>query len=181
MTPDMLRLARSNAEKSGINNVEFYQAQIDALPLQDNSVDCLISNCVINLAPDKSKVFREMHRVLKPGGRVAVSDIALKQSLPPELGEDMLAYIGCVAGALLITDYERMLKEAGFSSIQIVDTRKDLNVYGQAGASVCCSPATSNESGCCSTANLHDQLADLLKRYNVNDYAASVQIYALKP
>jgi hypothetical protein len=141
----------------------------------------LISNCVINLAPDKSKVFREMHRVLKPGGRVAVSDIALIQSLPPELGQDVLAYIGCVAGALLITDYERMLKEAGFSSVQIVDTRKDLNVYSHAGASVCCSSSPTTVAACCSTTSLHDHLADLLKRYNVNDYAASVQIYGLKP
>src|SRR5262249_20368324 len=104
MTPEMIALARANAAKAGngqgLGNVEFHLATIDRLPLPDNSVDCLISNCVINLAPDKRAVFREMLRVLRPGGRVAVSDIALKRPLPDELAHDLLAYVGCIAGAI---------------------------------------------------------------------------------
>jgi arsenite methyltransferase len=102
MTPEMLARARVNAERQGLSNVEFHEATIDKLPLPDASVDCVISNCVINLAPDKHAVFREIARVLKPGGRVAVSDIALKKPLPPEIGDDLLAYVGCIAGAILI-------------------------------------------------------------------------------
>src|SRR5262249_45072271 len=116
MTPEMIDRARRNAEQpvGGVvhRNVEFHQANIDRLPLPDASADCIISNCVINLAPDKSAVFREMYRVLKPGGRAAISDIALKKPLPPELAEDVTAYVGCIAGALLIDDYERRLCDA---------------------------------------------------------------------
>ncbi|HET9532507.1 MAG TPA: arsenite methyltransferase, partial [Blastocatellia bacterium] len=109
MTPEMVELARRNAERGPdgkpFTNVEFHLATIDRLPLEDNSVDCVISNCVINLVPDKQAVFREIARVLKPGGRLAVSDIALKQPLPPEIGNDLLAYVGCVAGAIPVEDY----------------------------------------------------------------------------
>src|SRR5262245_21158958 len=132
MTPEMIERARRNATKQVdgtiLTNVQFHLATIDRLPLASNSVDCLISNCVINLAPDKSAVFREMFRVLKPGGRVAVSDIALKQSLPAELAKCVAAYVGCVAGAISIADYERGLRAAGFADVLVVDTRKDLNV-----------------------------------------------------
>src|SRR5579871_6896158 len=141
MTPAMLDRARANAAKQGATNVEFHQSTIDRLPLADDSVDCVISNCVINLAPDKPAVFREVFRVLKPGGRLAVSDIALKKPLPPELARDVLAYIGCVAGAVLIADYERTLREAGFEAVQVVDTKKDLNAYALVeNQSACCSP-----------------------------------------
>src|SRR5579883_3838 len=119
MTPEMLDLARRNAERSGLANVEFYRATIDKLPLPDASVDCVISNCVINLAPDKPAVFREIARVLKPGGRLAVSDIALKRTLPPELGTDLMAYVGCIAGAIFIEDYRRGLAEAGFDHVEV--------------------------------------------------------------
>src|SRR6516225_7465054 len=110
MTPEMIELARRNAARAndgkGYSNVEFHLATIDNLPLPDNSVDCVISNCVINLAPDKTRVFREIARVLKLGGRLAVSDIALKQPLPAEIGQDIMAYVACIAGALLIDDYK---------------------------------------------------------------------------
>src|SRR5689334_1627927 len=102
MTEEMIALAKRNAAKSGATNVEFHLATIDKLPLPDASVDVVISNCVINLAPDKSAVFREIVRVLKPGGRLAVSDIALKKPLPPEIAKDVMAYVGCISGALLI-------------------------------------------------------------------------------
>ena len=182
MTPEMIERANRNA--SGLTNVEFHRAQIDRLPLTDNSVDCLISNCVINLAPDKPAVFREMFRVLRPGGRVAVSDIALKQELPDELARSAAAYIGCVAGAIPIAEYQRGLREAGFSAVQVVDTRKDLNAYalveGQTG---CCSPVESSSlpmAECCAPAPVHDDLAAIMRKYDVNQYAASVAVFALK-
>jgi SAM-dependent methyltransferase len=177
MTPEMLELARRNAAKAGLANVEFHEATIDKLPLPDGSVDCVISNCVINLAPDKPAVFREIARVLKPGGRVAISDIALKKPLPPEIGRDLLAYVGCIAGAIPIETYRAALIESGFGEVQIVDTGSDLNAYSRAEeGSGCCSPGASS----CAT-DAHRQLRDLLRKYNVNDYAASVRVYAVKP
>jgi SAM-dependent methyltransferase len=189
MTPEMLQRATANSAKLGLTNVEFYHATIDHLPLPNASVDCVISNCVINLAPDKPAVFREIFRVLKPGGRLAVSDIALKKPLPPEVASDVMAYIGCIAGAVLIRDYERDLRAAGFASVQIVDTGKDLNAYAKVeNQSACCSPTMialneqpSTGSGCGDSTAVHAGLADLLQKYSVNDYAASVQVYALKP
>jgi SAM-dependent methyltransferase len=195
MTQEMIDLARRNAAKSGLGNIEFHLATIDKLPLPDASVDCVISNCVINLAPDKPAVFRDIARVLKPGGRLAVSDIALKRELPPEIETDLMAYVGCIAGAVLIEDYRRMLMNAGFAHVEVIDSGRDLNAYAkvenQAG---CCSPSASSlpiaEVGCCSTsgesfdpmgANFHDRLAELLRRYDVNDYAASVRVFAVKP
>jgi arsenite methyltransferase len=186
MTPAMLELARRNAVQSGVTNAEFHQATIDKLPLADASVDCVISNCVINLAPDKQAVFREIARVLKPGGRLAVSDIALKRPLPAEMGASLMAYVGCIAGAISLDEYRRGLTAAGFAAVDIVESGSDLNTYAkvenQAG---CCSPAKDQGalpvvSDCCST-ELHSELAELLQRYNVNDYAASVKVYAVKP
>jgi SAM-dependent methyltransferase len=181
MTDEMLELSRRNA--AGRTNVEFYKSTIDNMPLPDSSVDCVISNCVINLAPDKPAVFREIARVLKPAGRVAVSDIALKKPLPPEIGNDLMAYVGCVAGAILVDDYRNWLAAAGFKAIEIIDTRKDLNAYSKvAGQSGCCSPSMSDGLpvvSCCSS-DVHNELGSLLARYNVNDYAASVRVYAVK-
>src|SRR5205085_9529356 len=120
-------------------------------------------------------VFREIFRVLKPGGRLAVSDIALKKPLPAELAHDILAYVGCIAGAVLIEDYERQLREAGFAAVQVVDTGKDLNAYAKVENQVgCCSPAvTAGPSlpmaeGCCGAEaqGVHAGLAELLQRYN---------------
>ncbi len=183
MTDEMLALARRNAANGpggrAYANVEFHQATIDRLPLPADSVDCVISNCVINLAPDKPAVFREMARVLKPGGRLAVSDIALKQPLPDELAGDITALVGCIAGAVLIADYEHGLAAAGFEHIQIVDTGADLNAYAQIdGQSACCAAGQN-----CGDASgpLHARLAELLARYDVNDFAASVRVYAVKP
>jgi arsenite methyltransferase len=182
MTPEMLALSRRNA--AGRMNVEFHQATIDNMPLPDASVDCVISNCVINLAPDKPAVFREIARVLKPGGRLAVSDIALKKPLPPEIGNDLMAYVGCVAGAILIDDYRNWLTAAGFDAVQIVDAGKDLNAYSKVdGQSGCCSPSMADGLpivSCCSS-EVHNGLGDLLARYDVNEYAASVRVFAVKP
>jgi arsenite methyltransferase len=195
MTPEMIARACANAAQPiqgcVLTNVEFRLATIDALPLADASVDCLVSNCVINLAPDKAAVFREMERVLKPGGRIAVSDIALKKTLPAELARDVQAYIGCIAGALLLDEYYRGLLDAGFNAVQIIDAGKDLNAYSLLDSQVgCCSPAMPSanglavvETGCtpsAATSNVHQGLADLFKRYDINEYAASVYVYALK-
>jgi SAM-dependent methyltransferase len=194
MTPEMVALARQNATRGnnglGFPNVEFYRATIDKLPLRDGSVDCVISNCVINLAPDKPTVFREIARVLKPGGRLAVSDIALKRPLPAEIGQDVMAYVGCIAGAVLIEEYRRQLIEAGFAAVEVIDTGADLNAYAkvehQSGS--CFAASTSllvAEAAYCSAQpaddRLHRRLMDLLQRYNVNDYAASVRVFAVKP
>jgi SAM-dependent methyltransferase len=188
MTPEMVERAKANAARQGAANVEFHLSTIDRLPLPDAVVDCLISNCVINLAPDKRAVFREMFRVLKPGGRVAVSDIALKRPLPEELARSVAAYVGCVAGAITFDDYCRGLEEAGFAAVEVIDARKDLNAYALVeDQSGCCSPAmTANElsqvDACCApdAASVHRGLGELLRRYDVNDYAASVQVYAVK-
>src|SRR5688572_14638716 len=195
MTPEMLALARKNAAKATLTNVEFHESRIDKLPLPDASVDCVISNCVINLASDKPAVFREIARVLKPGGRLAVSDIALKKPLPPEVGNDLMAYVGCIAGAIPIEQYKSGLVAGGFSGVQVIDAGSDLNAYAKVdGQSGCCSPTMAEAEtsalaalplvSCCSTGtstDLHGKLADLLARYNVNDYAASVKVYAVKP
>ena len=214
MTPEMIERARRNAERGNngepFTNVEFHLATIDKLPLPDNSVDCVISNCVINLAPDKKVVFREIARVLKPGGRLAVSDIALKRELPGELGKDILAYVGCISGAILIDDYRQGLQEAGFSNVEVIDSRSDLNAYAKIeNESGCCSPSTQTVSGpavsaaagCCGSTQIaepasagccisaptsetekkqFENFAELLSRYNVNEYAASVKVFAVK-
>ena len=192
MTPAMIERARANAQAGGYTNVEFYESTIDRIPLPNASVDCVISNCVINLAPDKMAVFREIARVLKPGGRVAVSDIALKQQLPEAIAKSIAAYVGCIAGAILIEDYRTGLLDAGFEHVEIVDSGADLNAYAkienQAG---CCSPKMDGanpfqviEEGCCSPTadtSLHDDLKTLLSDYDVNAAAASVKVYAVKP
>lgn len=228
MTPEMIERARRNAARVGLENVAFYQATLDALPLPDASADCLISNCVINLVPDKAAAFREMYRVLKPGGRIAVSDIALKRPLPPELARSVAALVGCIAGALTFEEYIRLLQDAGFVQVQVLDSGADLNAYALVeGQSGCCSPAMSAEKppaptgsstgeststtrslsiteedwiaasqSCCggtwpeqgqeslsadNTESLHKELASLIRRYDVNEYAASVKVSAVKP
>jgi SAM-dependent methyltransferase len=233
MTPEMLELARRNAAKrlegGAPDNVEFHQATIDRLPLADSSADCVISNCVINLATDKQAVFREIARVLKPGGRVAISDIALKRELPAELSGDVAAYVGCIAGAIPVEEYRRGLVEAGFAEVAVVDSGADLNAYskvenqsgccsppmkegapepsvvatkGEAAeggtrglpvAASCCAPAAPSAAAssvsCCAPASAGAEagsetagdLGELLARYDVNDYAASVKVFAVKP
>jgi SAM-dependent methyltransferase len=185
MTPAMVERARANAVSGGFTNVEFHQSTIDKIPLSDAFVDCVISNCVLNLAPDKPAVFREIARILKPGGRLAVSDIALKGELPEAIAKSMAAYVGCIAGAIRIDDYRDGLLAAGFEHVEIVDSGADLNAYTKVeNQSGCCSPAMGNQS-CCSpspdAATLHTELSDLLGNYDVNTAAASVKVYAIKP
>jgi SAM-dependent methyltransferase len=119
MTPEMIAKARTNAAKVGLETVEFRLGEIEHLPVADASVDVIMSNCVINLSPDKPTVFREAFRALAPGGRLAISDIVAIAPLPPALQEDLAAYTGCVSGAAVVTDLSRMLGEAGFQDVRI--------------------------------------------------------------
>ena len=123
MTDDMLALARENQRKAGAENVEFLKGEIEAIPLPDNSVDVIISNCVINLSSDKDKVLREAFRVLKPGGRFAVSDVVTRGAVPEAVRRNMLLWVGCIAGALDENDYRMKLAAAGFEAIGIEPTR----------------------------------------------------------
>ncbi len=123
MTDEMLALANENKRKAGAQNVEFLKGEIENIPLPDNSVDVIISNCVINLSSDKDRVLREAFRVLKPGGRFAVSDVVTRGEMAPEIRQSVLAWVGCVAGALDETDYSNKLSAAGFEQIEIEPTR----------------------------------------------------------
>lgn len=222
MTGEMISLARRNAEKAGYDNVKFHLAEIEAMPLADNSVDCVISNCVLNLCADKDAALREIFRVLKPGGRLAVSDIALKRDLPEAIRQEVAAWTGCIAGALTIDDNRARLAAAGFSAVDVIDSHADLNAYREGGHAACCGPnstadvsggvaAAEKASSCCGGAKVveaspccggetvdertgetccgedttepafHDTMSQLLDAFDVNEYAASVKIFALKP
>jgi arsenite methyltransferase len=123
MTDEMLALANENKRKSGITNVEFLRGEIENIPLPENFVDVVISNCVINLSRDKGRVLREAFRVLKPGGRFAVADVVTRGDVPPEIRKNVLLWVGCVAGALAEDEYLSKLKDAGFGQIEIEPTR----------------------------------------------------------
>ena len=144
MTPEMLALARKNAVKfftaTGLANVEFHEGKIEALPVDDASVDVVISNCVINLSPDKPRVFREIHRVLKPGGRMIVSDIVLNRPLPESARNSADLYAACIAGALLRDEYLQAIRDAGFAKVEILSD----NTYQASNA--CDDPITSSVS-----------------------------------
>jgi SAM-dependent methyltransferase len=123
MTDEMLALANENKRKAGVENVEFLKGEIEHIPLPDDSVDVIISNCVINLSSDKDKVLREALRVLKPGGRFAVSDVVTRGEIPDEVRKSVLLWVGCIAGALEENDYRAKLATAGFENIEIEPTR----------------------------------------------------------
>jgi arsenite methyltransferase len=123
MTEDMLALARENQKKAGVDNVEFLKGEMENIPLSDNSVDVIISNCVINLSADKDSVLREAFRVLKPGGRFAVSDVVVRGDVPPQIKRSIELWCGCVAGALTDVEYKTKLTDLGFESIEIEPTR----------------------------------------------------------
>ncbi len=120
MTPEMLKKARANAEKGGYSNVEFRSGEIEQLPVEDSSIDVIISNCVINLSPDKKAVFEEAYRVLKSGGRLMVSDIVLAKDLPKEIKDSIEAYVGCLAGAIKKDEYLKLITAAGFQDVSVV-------------------------------------------------------------
>jgi SAM-dependent methyltransferase len=141
MTDDMLQRARQNATKLGATNVEFRKGQIEALPVDDSTIDLVISNCVINLSTAKEKVFAEIARVLKPGGRFAVSDIVLLEELPEEIKKDVGAYVGCLAGASTMGDYVKLAVDAGLKRLQILEIQhgsKLAEVLAPEGGTVTC-------------------------------------------
>ena len=152
MTDEMLELARSNQREAGVENVEFLKGEIESIPLPDDSIDVLISNCVINLSPDKAQVFREAFRVLKSGGRLAISDIVTSVALPEQIKNDLALHSACVAGASVISELQRVMKDAGFEKIVIVP--KD-------------------ES--------REFIKDWAPGRNVEDYVVSATIEAIKP
>lgn len=119
MTPEMVQLARQNAERGHYQNVEFRLGEIEDLPVADNSIDVIISNCVINLSPDKSKVFKEAFRLLKPGGRLMVSDIVLLRPIPDQIRDSVMAYVGCIGGAMMKTAYLDTITAAGFTDVKV--------------------------------------------------------------
>lgn len=184
MTADMIALARANAERRQSRNVEFIEAPIESMPLADASIDCVISNCVLNLVPDKDAAYREILRVLKPGGRLAVSDIALTRPLPDAIRASVTAWVGCVAGALTVEENRAALERAGFTEIVIADAGVDLNVYKEAGQNARSEPA--QPASCCAGGDkpsgaLHAEMAETFRAIDINSYAASVQIFALRP
>lgn len=120
MTPEMVQRANENAARLGLKNVEFRLGDIEDLPVEDSSIDVIISNCVINLAPDKSKVFREAFRVLRPGGRVMISDVVLDGPLPQEVRDDVITYTGCLGGAIPEGEYLQRMHDAGFERVEII-------------------------------------------------------------
>lgn len=189
MTEDMIALARRNAEKTGTANAEFRLGEIQKMPVEDATVDCVISNCVINLCEDKQAVFDDVFRILKPGGRVAVSDIVLTQALPPQLKESLDAYVGCIGGAVPARVYAEMLAKAGFTDIVVANKNVDLNVYGEVeGQAACCStpePEPASTSCCGSSEamalDVHGGLRQVLTQTDLNSYAASAIIKAIKP
>lgn len=124
MTDDMLALARENQRQAGVTNVEFLQGEIENIPLPENSVDVIISNCVVNLSADKNRVLREAFRVLKPGGRFAISDVVVRGNVPEEVRKSMLLWVGCIAGALEENEYLAKLRDAGFENVSIEPTRE---------------------------------------------------------
>jgi arsenite methyltransferase len=121
MTPEMVEKARENAHKGGYENIEFRLGEIENLPVADNHVDAIISNCVINLSPDKDRVFQEAFRVLKPGGRLMVSDMVLVSELPDSIKNSVAAYISCLAGAIMQDEYVKAIKAAGFKQVRIIE------------------------------------------------------------
>jgi ubiquinone/menaquinone biosynthesis C-methylase UbiE len=154
MTPDMISKARRNAEKMETNNVEFRLGEIENLPVADNSADIIMSNCVINLSPDKLHVYRDAHRVLKPGGRLAVSDIVATAPLPEKVQKNLALVAACVGGAATIDDTKKMLKEAGFQDIKITPNDKSRELIRE---------------------------WDPSKSENAGDYIVSAYIEAVKP
>jgi len=168
MTPEMLAQARASAEKRNITNVEFLQGDIEQLPIPSNTVDLVISNCVINLVPNKQKAFNEIYRILKPGGRVAVSDILQRKPLPEDLRDKVELLSTCFIGAMFLNDVTGILQQSGFQGILVSDANVDLNAYKMLG----------DGGGCCGSVEGSLPMSELT--IDLNEYAASGKIFACK-
>jgi len=167
MTPEMLKRARANAAKGHYYNVEFRQGEIEYLPVESNSVDVIISNCVINLSTDKQRVFKEAFRVLRPGGRLMVSDLVLAKSLPDIIRESIEAYVGCLAGAIQKENYLSFINEAGFKDIKIVS---EINY-----------PIEAMANDATAQAVLKDSFQKGINLADIKDSVLSVKVHAVKP
>ncbi|KAJ6229192.1 arsenite methyltransferase [Anaeramoeba flamelloides] len=150
MSEEMLNRTRKIMEKKGITNIKLLHGRIEKIPLEDNVCDYVTSNCVLNLVPDKAQAFSEIFRVLKPGGILTASDIVLKKTLPQEIKEDSIKYVGCIGGAIMPEQYQENLENAGFTSIVIEDMKKDLNMHKWVMNSSCCGKKKETEKSCCS-------------------------------
>ncbi|KAF2186382.1 putative ubiE/COQ5 methyltransferase [Zopfia rhizophila CBS 207.26] len=201
MNDYMLAKAHENRLKAKATNVSFLKGKIGSIPLASSIADVIISNCVINLVPDaeKHQVFKEMYRLLKPGGRVAVSDTLAKKELNMDMKNDVALYVGCIAGASRVEAYDSWLEAAGFNDIIIVDSKADLNVYTQTGdqgnsvGSMCCGdggkgikPCSESSVSCCRGGEERDGgvVQDLKSKYgnlDLNEWAGSYKIFAVKP
>jgi len=159
MTPEMIEKARNNVKKNKVENVEFKLGEIEKLPVADNSIDVVISNCVINLSTDKAKVFQEVYRVLRPNGRIAISDIALLKELPKKIQKSIEAYVGCVGGAMLVDEYKRIVEVSGLKEVKL--TIK--------GSSACINPNTKDPIG-------RAILDDLGKNKSLEGYVVSIYV-----
>jgi len=185
VTKEMIALATKNAAAMGDKaaNASFCRGDAEDIPLEDCVADCVMSNCVLNLVPDKSRAFREIHRILKPGGRLAASDIAMTKPLPTELRTEMIARTGCIAGAISIEEYTQKLHEAGFADVVILDMEADLNVYTELGPNAC-APSAQEIALCCDNGSSGEGLCpgaqDKPVEFDVNAFAASVRVMALK-
>ncbi|KAJ7483913.1 S-adenosyl-L-methionine-dependent methyltransferase [Mycena galericulata] len=185
MSADMVSRARANAAKRGLfpPNVSFIESSLtNALPINSNSIDCVLSNCVINLLPPSGKehIFKEIYRVLKPGGRLVLDDILAKTELPSHIRDDIKQYVSCIGGAIQVHEYNELLKTAGFNDSMFVDSLADLNIYVMAAEvgstatpSTCCGAGSTNSEAATSSSETVD--------IDVNQWAASYQIYAMKP
>lgn len=159
MTPEMIERARGNAERAGIDNVEFREGQIESLPVEDQSVDVIISNCVINLSPDKAGVFSEMYRVLRPGGRIGITDVVADDHLTTEQRLERGSWVGCIAGALSFSEYTSELNRAGFADISVTATHSVAE--GMHSAIIKATKPATVDAGCltCEPQDLADRMA----------------------
>merc|ERR1711879_442156 len=185
VTEEMIALATKNAAAMGNKaaNVSFCRGDAENVPLEDCVADCVMSNCVLNLVPDKSRAFREIHRILKPGGRLVASDIAMTKPLPTELRAEMIARTGCIAGAISMEEYTQKLQEAGFADVVILDMEADLNAYTELGPNAC-APSAQEIASCYNESSgegLYAGAQDKPVEFDVNAFAASVRVMALKP
>ena len=176
----MVELAQRNAASGGYSNVTFLHSRISQLPVDDASIDCVLSNCVLNLVPtaEKPRVFAEIHRVLKPGGYVAVTDMLAYKPLPQEMIDDPALQAGCVSGAVETAVMQQYLQQAGFSDILLMDTKKDLAIYKDGGGTKSVTPCCAG--GACGPKEQVTTSGRKELNIDINEWIGSFQIYALK-